>query len=168
MTNLKEGTYEYFGQTIETTPIRTTSGLCYKVESKATKFEYATSFLFIVVDINGKKDQVDKLKKMNLYVAATNTWQGVVYGSWANTKNPLNIIGDFNDGLANSINIYFVPIEVTEWTYMNGHGNYSQCLEEQELISKSCKSIFHPKSFKFESRLVFSKIYTLLKSFRIF
>ena len=151
---MEEGTHEYFGQSIETTPIRTTSGLCYKVESKATKFEYETSFLFTIVDINGRKDQVDKLEKVNLYVVASNTWQGVIYGSWANTKNPLNINGEFNDLLANSINIYFVPIEVTEWTYMNGNGNYSQCLEEQEPISKSCKSIFHPKSFKFESRSV--------------
>ena len=154
---LEVGTHEYFGQSIETTPIRTISGLCYKVESKATKFEYETSFVFNVVDIIGKKDQFDKLEKMNLYVVATNTWQGVIYGSWANTKNPLNIIGDFNDVLANSINIYFMPIEVTEWAYMNGNGNYSQCLEEQETISKSCKSIFHPKSFKFESRSVFQK-----------
>ena len=152
LTNLKKGTHDYFGQSIETTPIRTTSGLCYKVESNATKFEYKTSFVFIVVDINGKKDQVDKLEKMNLYVVATNTWQGVIYGSWADTKNPLKIIGDFNDVLANSINIYFVPIEATEWAYMNGTGNYSRCLEEQEPISKSCKSIFHPKSFKFISR----------------
>ena len=163
---MEEGTHEYFGQSIETTPIRTTSGLCYKVESKATKFEYKTSFLFTVVDINGGKDQVDKLEKVNLYVVASNTWQGVIYGSWANTKNPLNIIGDFNDALDDSINIHFVPIEVTEWAHMNGTGNYSQCLEEQEPISKSCKSIFHPKSFKFESRSVFKKstLFNLLGS----
>ena len=154
---MEEGTHEYFGQSIETTPIRTISGLCYKVESKATKFEYETSFLFTVVDINGGKDQVDKLEKINLYVVASNTWQGVIYGSWANTKNPLTIIGDFNEVFANLNNIYFVPIEVTEWAYMNGTGNYTQCLEEREPISKSCKSIFHPKSFKFESRSVFQK-----------
>ena len=153
-TNLKEGTYEYFGQTIETTPIRTTSGLCYKVESKATKFEYATSFLFIVVDMNGRKDQVDKLKKMNLYVAATNTWQGVVYGSWANTKNPLNIIGDFNDGLANSINIYYVPIEETERSHLKGIDDYSQCIDQKDSIGQSCKSIFHPNSYKYENKSV--------------
>ena len=48
--SLKEGSHEYFGQTIETTPIRTTSGLCYKLESEATKFEYKTSFVYTVVD----------------------------------------------------------------------------------------------------------------------
>ena len=154
---MKEGTHEYFGQIIETTPIRTTSGLCYKVESKATKFDYETSFAFSVVDINGQKVQFDKLEKMNLYVVDTNSWQGVIYGSWPNTKNPLTIIGDFNDVLSNSMHMYFVPIEVTEWAYMNGNGNYSQCLEEQEYISESCKSIFHPKLFKYESRSVFQK-----------
>ena len=123
--SLKEGSHEYFGQTIETTPIRTTSGLCYKLESEATKFEYKTSFVYTVVDKNGQKGQVDKLEKINLYVVATNTWQGVIYGSWASTKNPLNIIGDFNDVLANSLHMYFVPIEVTKWAYMNGNGNFS-------------------------------------------
>ena len=153
--NLKEGTHEYFGQSIETTPIRTTSGLCYKVQSEATKFEYNTSFVFTAVDKIGQKHQVDKLEKMNLYVVSTNTWQGVIYGTWASTQNPLNIIGVFNDVLANSLHMYFVPIEVTEWAYINGNHNYSQCLEEQDSISKSCKSIFHPKSFKYESRSVF-------------
>ena len=81
----------------------------------------------------------------------------IIYGSWASTKNPLNIIGDFNDVLANSLHMYVVPIEVTKWAYMNGNGNFSQCLEEQETFSKSCKSIFHPKSFKCESRSVFQK-----------
>ena len=142
MVNLEVGTHEYFGQIIETTPIRTTSGLCCKVEFKATKFEYETSFLFNVVDENGQTNQIDKFRKINLYVVANNTWQGVIYGSWANTKNPLKVIGVFNDF---SMDIHFVPIEVTEWTYIKGIGNFQQCLDEQEPISESCKSIFFPK-----------------------
>ena len=149
--SLKIGTHEYFGQTIETTPIRTTFASCYKVESKS-KFGYDTAMMFFVKYRTTTNDTLESIK---LYVAANNTWQGVIYGAWPNTKNPLKVIGKFSrDG---DHNIYYVPIEVTKWTYMNGHGNYSQCLEEQEPISKSCKSIFHPKSFKFESRLVFFK-----------
>ena len=89
-------------------------------------------------------------------MAADNTWQGVTYGSWANTKNPLKVIGEIKDF---SFNINFVPIEAMEWTYIKGNGNYSQCLEDQEPISESCKSIFHPKSFTFEKRLVLQDSY---------
>ena len=144
--NLEVGTHEYFGQIIETTPIRTTSGLCYKVESKETQFEDETSFIFTVISTNL---QMNKLEKINLYVVSDNTWQGVIYGSWANTKNPLKVTGDFHNL---SVNVNFVKIEATEWTYMKGNGNFSQCLQEQEPISESCKSIFHPNSFKYESR----------------
>ena len=149
--NLEVGTHEYFGQTIETTPIRTTSGLCYKVESKERKFEDKTSFVFSVnTNYNwGHMDQDEKFEKISLYVVSDNTWQGVIYGSWANTKNPLKVTGDFHDL---SINVNFVKIETTEWTYMKGNGNYSQCLQEQEPISESCKSMFHPNSFKYENR----------------
>ena len=149
---LEVGTFEYFGQTIETNPIRTTSGLCYKVESKETKFEDETSFVFSVYSYNLDQwtmNQDEKFEKINLYVVADNTWQGVIYGSWANAKNPLKVTGDFHNL---SINVNFVKIEATEWTYMKGNGNYSQCLQEQEPISESCKSIFHPNSFKYESR----------------
>ena len=148
---MEVGTHEYFGQIIETTPIRTTSGLCYKIEFKSSKFEYNTSFVFTVVDKIGQMNLVDKLEKVNLYVAADNTWQGVIYESWANTKSPLKVTGDFNNL---SFNVNFMPIEVTEWTLKNGNGNYSQCLKEQEPISENCKSIFHPNSFKYESRSV--------------
>ena len=146
---MEEGNHEYFGQSIETTPIRTTSGLCYKVESKATKFEYETSFLYTVFDIDEKINPIDKLQKINLFVVADNTWQGVIYESWANTKKPKKVIGVFNTF---SFDIHYVPIEVTEWTYIKGIGNFQQCLEEQEPISDSCKSIFFPKS-----RSVFQK-----------
>ena len=147
--NLSVGIHEYFGQIIETTPIRTTSGLCYKVESKETKFEDETSFVFSVFSNNWQMNQDDKLEKINLHVVADNTWQGVIYGSWANTKNPLKVTGDFHNL---SLNVNFVTIVATEWTYMKGNGNFSQCLQEQVPISESCKSIFHPNSVKYESR----------------
>ena len=147
---LEIGTHEYFGQSIETTPIRTTSGLCYKVESNETNFKDETSFVFSVnANYLWGMDQDDKFEKINLYVVADNTWQGVIYGSWANTKNPLKVTADFH---SLSIDANFVKIEAREWTYIKGNGNFSQCLQEREPISESCKSIFHPNSFKYESR----------------
>ena len=147
---LEVGTHEYFGQSIETTPIRTTSGLCYKVKSNETNFNDEKSFVF---SINANHlwgmDQDDRFEKINLYVVADNTWQGVIYGSWANTKNPLKVTADFH---SLSIDANFVKIEAREWTYIKGNGNFSQCLQEREPISESCKSIFHPNLFKYASR----------------
>ena len=144
--SLKVGTHEYFGQTIETTPIRTTFALCYNVESKS-KLDYDTALIFFVYDQNTKKD---KLKSIKLYVAANNTWQGVIYGAWPNTKNPLKVIGKFSE----DHNIYYVPIEVTERSHLKGVDDYSQCIDQKESVGQSCKSIFHPYSYKYENKYV--------------
>ena len=150
--SLKVGTHEYFGQTIETTPIRTTFALCYKVKSKS-KFDDDTALMFWVSDQVGKKtnDKIDKFKSIKLYVAANNTWQGVIYGKWPNTKNPQKVIGTFS---TNSHNSYFVPVEVTERSHLRGNGNYSQCIDQNESVGQSCKSIFHPNSYKYENKFV--------------
>ena len=146
---LKVGTHEYFGQTIETTPIKTTLALCYKVESKS-KFRNDTSVIFMV---RNKKDLKvdDKLKSMKLYVTTYNSWQGVIYGTWP-TKNPLRITGKIG---RDSLNSYFMPIEVTERSHLKGNGNYSQCIDEKETIGLGCTSIFHPNSYKYENKFVF-------------
>ena len=146
---LKVGTHEYFGETIETTPIKSTLALCYKVESKS-KFRDDTSVIFVVRNKNDLKVN-DKLKSMKLYVAANNSWQGVIYGQWPNTKNPLKVIGKFT---SDSHNFYDVPIEVTERSHLKGNGNYSQCIDQTESIGQSCKSIFHPNSHKYENKFV--------------
>ena len=148
---MKVGTNKYFGQTIEATPIRTTSALCYKVESKL-KFGDDTSVIFWVFNQNRKNDGIDSLKSMKLYVAANNTWQGVIYGAWPNTKNPLKVIGKFSkDG---DHNIYYVPIEVTERSYLKGVDDYSLCIDRKESVGQSCKSIFHPYSYEYENKYV--------------
>ena len=145
---LKVGTHEYFGQTIETTPIRTTFALCYNVESKS-KLDYDTALIFFVYDQNTK---MDKLKSIKLYVAANNTWQGVIYGAWPNTKNPLKVVGEFSkDG---EHNMYYVPIEETERSHLKGIDDYSQCIDQKDSIGQSCKSIFHPNSYKYENKSV--------------
>ena len=150
---LKIGTNNHFGQTIEVLPIRTTSALCYKVESMS-KFNTATSLIISVWDLNRKKSTervADNIENIQMYVAAHNTWQGVIYGKWPNTKNPQKVIGTFS---TNSHNSYFVPVEVTERSHLRGNGNYSQCIDQNESVGQSCKSIFHPNSYKYENKFV--------------
>jgi hypothetical protein len=145
--SLKIGTHEYFGQTIKTTPIRTTFASCYKVESKS-KFGYDTAMMFFVKYRTTTNDTIEGIK---LYVAANNTWQGVIYGAWPNTKNPLKVIGKFS---SDDHNVYYVPIEVTERSHLKGVDDYSQCIDQKESVGQSCKSIFHPYSYKYENKYV--------------
>ena len=144
---MKVGTHEYFGQTIETTPIRTTFASCYKVESKS-KFGYDTAMMFFV---KYRANTNDTLESIKLYVAANNTWQGVIFREWPNTKNPLKVIGKFSSDYHN---FYYVPIEVTERSHLKGNIDYSQCIEQKEFIGEGCKSIFHPNSYKYENKYV--------------
>ena len=146
---LKVGTYEYFGLTLETTPIRTKFASCYKVESKS-KFSHDTSMIFTVFDEQVKISN-NKLATIELDVAAHNTWQGVINGNWPNTKNPLKVVGKFS---RDSHNSYYVPIEVTEISHLKGNGNYSECIAQKEYAGQSCKSIFHPNSYKHENKFV--------------
>ena len=147
---MKIGIHEYFEQTIETTPIRTVFALCYKVESKS-KFSYDTAMIFTVSHQNKDISNIDKLESIKMYMAANNSWQGVIFRAWPSTKNPLKVIGKFS---SNTHNFYYVPIEVTERSHLKGNGNYSQCIDKKESIGQNCKSIFHPNSFKYENKFV--------------
>ena len=71
----------YFGKngTIEIIPIRTTTqGLCYKLTISDP--EYMNIF------IGSSNHSIDKLEKINLMIAANNTWQGIVGYNWPYSK----------------------------------------------------------------------------------
>ena len=125
--------------------------LCYKVESKS-KLGYETSMIFAASNQNREISKNDKLESIKLYVAANNTWQGVIFREWPNTKNPLKVIGKFSSDYHN---FYYVPIEVTERSHLKGNIDYSQCIEQKEFIGEGCKSIFHPNSYKYENKYVY-------------
>ena len=86
-----------------------------------------------------------------MYVTASNTWQGVIYGTWQNAIKPLKVIGEFSQS---SHNMYNVPIKVTERSFLNSNGNFFECLETENPIGENCKSIFHPNSYKEKNRSV--------------
>ena len=139
---LKIGTHEYLGETIDTVPIRTTSALCYKVKPLNLKFGKSILFQIFVSD--------NSLEKINLYVAANNTWQGVIYGKWPKkAKSPVKIVGEISQ---KSINQYTASLELSDWSYLEGNANYSECLSDKEMYGTGCISMFHPDSYKFENR----------------
>ena len=72
---------DYLGKngTLEVIPIRTmTKGLCYKL----TPSNPLQMNFFIGSSIQG----LDKLEKINLMIAANDTWQGIVAGRWPYSK----------------------------------------------------------------------------------
>ena len=147
ISTLQIGTHNYFGETINTVPIKTTTGLCYKVQP--LKLEFNSYIMFFISGI-GKENLVDKINLINLYVATNNTWQGLIYGVWPkHTKNPLKIVGEISQS---SVNQYIAPLEIADWSYLEGNDNYSECLRDNEITDTGCKSMFHPSSYKLDNR----------------
>ena len=70
---LKIGKHDYNGTRIEVVPIRTISyGLCYKF-NMSNPFP---SFDTLQMAIGSSSLETDKLNKVDLFIAAENTWQG--------------------------------------------------------------------------------------------
>ena len=68
------GEHNYYGTRIEVAPIRTMgNGLCYKF-NMTNPFPLA-NFQFQII-IGSSNLGIDKLNKVDLFIAAENTWQG--------------------------------------------------------------------------------------------
>ena len=72
---------DYFGNngTIEIIPVRTTQGLCYKLTPSEPPG-------YMNIFIGSSSQSKDKLEKINLMIAANNTWQGIVGNKWPYSK----------------------------------------------------------------------------------
>ena len=76
---LRVGTHDYFGKTIDVLPIPTIgSGLCYKLELSKETIPI-NSDLFFTLLMTTYVQGVDQLKGFKLMIASSNTWQGLVY-----------------------------------------------------------------------------------------
>ena len=80
---IKVGKYNYFGFELELLPVRTlVRGLCYKLEISSEK----PLWLHFIVSSSSKTK--DRLKRVDLFMAAENTWQGTIH-KWPYSKVPL-------------------------------------------------------------------------------
>ena len=126
---------DYYGtnRQIETIPIRTkTQGLCYKLKISNLGSYFS---VFIGSSIQG----LDQLEKINLMIAATDTWQGIVGSRWPYSKVPPIISGSFSDTILNSNTI---DIEENVFKYLEGKGDFGECM--MDFQRNNCKSIFDP------------------------
>ena len=138
------GTHDYFGQQVEVLPVRTMMhGLCYKLEfSFPLSYENFQYFGLLMSSSNQLQD-IDELKKINLLIAANNTWQGIIHKNWPYSKKPPMISLDFAE---NTYKVMYIDIEENIWKYHTGITDFNGCINE--LGDEDCKSIFNPKSYK--------------------
>ena len=126
---------DYYGtnRQIETIPIRTkTQGLCYKLKISNLGSYFS---VFIGSSIQGS----NKLEKISLMIAVTDTWQGIVGSRWPYSKVPPIVSGSFSDAILNSNTI---DIEENVFKYLEGKGDFGECM--MDFQRTNCNSIFDP------------------------
>ena len=134
------GEHDYYGTRIEVVPIRTmVDGLCYKFNLSNPFPSYNRLQIVIGSSILG----TDKLNKVDLFIAAENTWQGLFYHDWPYSKIPLTASGVFSTKVAKIITI---DLEENVWNYRDGEDNFGDCMNG--LQRSKCASIFDPRSLK--------------------
>ena len=134
------GEHDYYGTRIEVVPIRTmVDGLCYKFNLSNPFPSYNRLQIVIGSSILG----TDKLNKVDLFIAAENTWQGLIYHDWPYSKIPLTASGVFSTEVAKIITI---DLEENVWNYRDGEDNFGDCMNG--LQRSKCASIFDPRSLK--------------------
>ena len=134
------GEHNYDGTWIEVVPIRTMGyGLCYKFHL-SNPFPLTNTLQLVIGSSNLG---TDKLTKVDLFIAAENTWQGTIGYGWPYSKIPLTAIGAFSTELVNTIN---VDLEENIWNYRDGQDNFDDCMNN--LHMNKCASIFDPRPLK--------------------
>ena len=156
MLPLQIGKNDYFNTTIEVTPIRTlANGFCYRFEMPNSLPRFDGRLQLI---ISSSTSGVDKLEKLNFYIASNNTWQGVIINDWPYSNTPLLVRGVFS---TETTSVIAVDIGKNIWKYREGVSNFDECMNHQPNPDQSmqeCISIFDPTP----NRSVFKIIYCII------
>ena len=134
VTPLKIGKHEYFGNELELLPIQTTHrGLCYKLELSS---DQALNLHLVVTSSSKRKD---KLKKIHLFVASKNTWQGIITYRWPYSKVPPIVTGQLD---TESYKLMNIDLKENQWNYREGIPDFDDCMKDNN--ASECSSIFDP------------------------
>ena len=143
MITLGPGNYDYFpNNKIEVSHVRTVkNGLCYKLDME-------NPFPYIQIMVNSNLEGMDRLTKVNLMVAAKNTWQGIILNDWPYNQVPLKIGTELVPRYAN---IYDVKLKEELWKNLEGHNEFDDCMNNFE-FEQGCISMFDPQTHQIENR----------------
>ena len=133
---MKIGRQEYLGGLLDVETINTMfNGLCFKMNfSNPLPTSFQTSWIIIA----SSKDQ--DLKKIQLTIAAGNTWQGIIQQTWPYNNIPLVISKKFS-----SENVKQTSVKIHENLYKNRNGitDFDECFNDQP--TSQCLPIFDPR-----------------------
>ena len=138
------------GEIIEIHPIPTPHAQCIKIEYLFKLKHIHPLFGFLPIYIDVKINQkMDKLQQFDVFVAAENTWQGIVYNSWPYSQIPLKVSEKVpKPGLGRQLNF---KIEENVWKHLKGVDETEDCLQELKVIVANCTSLFHPYSYQLDT-----------------
>ena len=127
---------------IDVSHVRTIkNGLCYKLE-----LENPVSFFQVIV--MSSLQETNKLTKVNLIVAAKNTWQGIILNNWPYNQVPLKIGKEMVSGYAN---IYDIQLKEELWKNLAGYDDFDDCMNKLDSM-QGCISMFEPQTHHNENR----------------
>ena len=146
---LKVGKNEDFDENIiEVFQIPTPYAICVKVEYLYNISPGLSNSIFVDVKISNQN--INKWQRLNMFVSANNTWQGIIYKNWPYYQVPLKIIGDIpKPGMTEQLT---VKIEEKIWKYRKGQDESISCFKRSNEPMENCTSIFHPYSYQFDTR----------------
>ena len=117
-----------------------TYGVCYVVESTEKVNPWQEMHVF-VKDLNSENG--DKLSKLNLFIAARESWYGILALTWPYFELKKH---DFSFNIPKK---YWMDMSVTNISYQKGHDSVEECIENwmsTNVVCKKCSPIFF--SFK--------------------
>ena len=87
-----------------------------------------------ISDLNGN---IDRLKKVHLFIASENTWQGIIINHWPYDQSPPIISLNF---LQNSAAMALIDLSENVFKNREGDTNYTKCFNTK--TDDNCTSIF--------------------------
>ena len=130
---MKIGRQEYLGGLLDVETINTMyNGLCFKMNfSNPLPTSFQNAFTLII----SSKDQ--DLKKIQLTIAADNTWQGIIEQTWPYNNIPIVISKTFSPGY-----LIQTSVKIHENLYKNRNGivDFDECFNDR--LTPQCLSIF--------------------------
>ena len=92
--------------------------------------------------------ETDKLTKVNLIVAAKNTWQGIILNDWPYNQVPLKIGKEI---VPEHQTIYDIKLKEELWKNLEGYDEFDDCMNELDSV-QGCISMFEPQTHHNENR----------------